>query len=211
MIVNKKIAIVGFGIEGVSCANYLGARNQIFIIDQKLKDQIEDDLWKKLKVKDIKFIWRNRVPKGLDVDFVVRSPGARPDAAVMKKLLGKKLTYREIYTLMDEIAHRRLSDVLTAYFAASSFKEGFTPDELYYLTKAMVETGTKLHFKGIVADKHSTGGVAGTRTTMIIVPIIAGGLVTMKSFASLENAGDFFSKQIIWVFISIILLFVSFK
>ena len=93
--------------------------------------------------------------------------------SIQKKLLGKKLTYREIYTLMDEIAHRRLSDVLTTYFAASSFKEGFTPDELYYLAKAMVETGTKLHFKGVVADKHSTGGVAGTRTTMIIVPIIA--------------------------------------
>ena len=93
--------------------------------------------------------------------------------SIQKKLLGKKLTYREIYTLMDEIANKRLSDILTTYFVASSFKEGFTPEELYYLTRAMVETGTKLHFKGIVADKHSTGGVAGTRTTMIIVPIIA--------------------------------------
>jgi len=37
----------------------------------------------------------------------------------------------------------------------------------------MVETVSKLHFNGIVADKHSTGGVAGTRTTMILVPIIA--------------------------------------
>ncbi len=93
--------------------------------------------------------------------------------AIQKKLLGKKLTYGEIYTLMDEIAHERLSEVLTAYFVASSFKEGFSPDELYYLTKAMVETGTKLEFDGIVADKHSTGGIAGTRTSMIIVPIIA--------------------------------------
>src|SRR3972149_11249008 len=93
--------------------------------------------------------------------------------SIQKKLLGKKLSYREIYSLMDEIAHRRLSDILTTYFVASSFKEGFSMDELYYLTKAMVETGTKLHFKGIVADKHSTGGVAGTRATMIIVPIIA--------------------------------------
>ncbi len=93
--------------------------------------------------------------------------------AIQKKLLGKKLTYSEIYTLMDEIAHERLSEVLTAYFVASSFKEGFSPDELYYLTKAMVETGTKLEFDGIVADKHSTGGIAGTRTSMIIVPIIA--------------------------------------
>ena len=37
----------------------------------------------------------------------------------------------------------------------------------------MVETGNQLKFKGIVADKHSVGGIAGTRTTMIIVPIIA--------------------------------------
>lgn len=93
--------------------------------------------------------------------------------AIQKKLLGKKLTYQEIYTLMDEISHERLGDVLTTYFVAASFKEGFNATELYQLTKAMVETGTKLKFKGIVADKHSTGGVAGTRTTMILVPIIA--------------------------------------
>jgi len=92
---------------------------------------------------------------------------------IQKKLLGKKLTYQEIYTLMDEIGSQRLGDVLTTYFVAASFKEGFSAEELYRLTKAMVETGTHLHFDGIVADKHSTGGVAGTRTTMILVPIIA--------------------------------------
>jgi AMP phosphorylase len=74
---------------------------------------------------------------------------------------------------MDEIAQEKLSDVLTTYFVASSFKEGYSPQELFYFTKAMVETGNKLKFKGIVADKHSVGGIAGTRTTMIIVPIIA--------------------------------------
>lgn len=93
--------------------------------------------------------------------------------AIQKKLLGKHLTYKEIYNLMDEISHQKLSDILATYFVAASFKEGFTSEELFFLTKAMVETGTKLSFKGIVADKHSTGGVAGTRTTMIIVPIIA--------------------------------------
>ncbi len=93
--------------------------------------------------------------------------------AIQKKLLGKKLTYPEIYAIMDEIAHERLSDVLTTYFVASSFKEGYTPQELFFFTKAMVETGNQLKFKGIVADKHSVGGIAGTRTTLIIVPIIA--------------------------------------
>lgn len=104
--------------------------------------------------------------------------------SIQKKLLGKKLSYREIFGLMDEIAHRRLSDILTTYFVASSFKEGYSPDELFYFTKAMVETGNKLHFSGIVADKHSTGGVAGTRTTMIIVPIIAAAGIKIPKVSS---------------------------
>ncbi len=93
--------------------------------------------------------------------------------AIKKKLIGKRLNYDEIFTLMDEISGKRLGDVLMTYFAAAGFTSGFNNEELYYLTRAMVETGKKLSFKGIVADKHSTGGVAGTRTTMIIVPIIA--------------------------------------
>lgn len=93
--------------------------------------------------------------------------------AIKKKLVGKKLTYPEIFAIMDQISNKDLSPVLTTYFAAAGFKEGFSDDELYYLTKAMIDTGPHLHFSGIVADKHSTGGVAGTRTTMILVPIIA--------------------------------------
>jgi len=93
--------------------------------------------------------------------------------AIKKKLIGKRLSYEEIFALMDEIAKNKLGDVLTTYFVAAGFKQGFSEKELYYLTKAMVETGKKLHFGGIVADKHSTGGLAGTRTTLILVPIIA--------------------------------------
>jgi len=93
--------------------------------------------------------------------------------AIKKKLVGKKLNYQEIFTLMDEIARHRLGPILTTYFVAASFKKGFSGEELYHFTKAMAETGERLHFKGIVADKHSTGGVAGTRTTMILVPIVA--------------------------------------
>jgi putative thymidine phosphorylase len=93
--------------------------------------------------------------------------------AIKKKLKGKSLSYNEIFAIMDEIANERLGPVLTTYFAAAGFTEGFSNDELYHLTRAMVATGPVLHFKGIVADKHSTGGVAGTRTTMILVPIIA--------------------------------------
>ena len=94
-------------------------------------------------------------------------------SAIKKKLLGKALTYDEIYAVMSEIGSERLGPVLTTYFAAAGFRDGFSEDELFFLSKAMVETGPKLHFDGIVAGKHSMGGVAGTRTTMIVVPIVA--------------------------------------
>lgn len=104
--------------------------------------------------------------------------------AIRKKLVGKKLNYKEIYSIMDQIAHKRLGDVLTTYFTASGYSEGFTNKELFYLTKAMVETGKKLHFKGIVADKHSIGGVPGTRTTLIVVPIVAAAGFTIPKSSS---------------------------
>lgn len=43
---------------------------------------------------------------------------------------------------------------------------------------------------------------------IFIVPIVAAGLVTMKSFAVLESGGNFFSKQIIWVIFSFTIFFI---
>lgn len=105
-------------------------------------------------------------------------------SAIQKKLLGKSLTYKEIYSIMDSLAHDRLGQVLTTYFAASGYSRGFSNNELYYLTKAMIETGERLHFQGIVADKHSIGGVPGTRTTLIVVPIIAAAGFTIPKSSS---------------------------
>lgn len=104
--------------------------------------------------------------------------------AIRKKLVGKKLSYKEIYAIMDSIAQGRLSDVLTTYFAASGYSKGFSNQELYHLTRAMVETGEQLHFKGIVADKHSIGGLPGTRTTLILTPIIAASGFTIPKSSS---------------------------
>ncbi len=41
-----------------------------------------------------------------------------------------------------------------------------------------------------------------------ILPIVAAGLVTMKSFTPLESVGDFFGKQVIWVIISFAVFFI---
>lgn len=112
-------------------------------------------------------------------------------SAIRKKLIGKTLSYKEIFSIMDQVAKKRLGDVLTTYFAASGYSQGFSNQEIYYLTKAMVETGEKLHFKGIVADKHSIGGVPGTRTTLIVVPIVAaaGFLIPKSSSRAITTSG----------------------
>ncbi|KKS46051.1 MAG: hypothetical protein UV09_C0023G0005 [Candidatus Gottesmanbacteria bacterium GW2011_GWA2_42_18] len=44
-------------------------------------------------------------------------------SAIKKKLLGKSLNYREVFSLMDEVASQRLGPVLTTYFVAAGFKE----------------------------------------------------------------------------------------
>ncbi|MBI2031470.1 MAG: thymidine phosphorylase [Candidatus Levybacteria bacterium] len=112
--------------------------------------------------------------------------------AIRKKLVGKHLNYQEIYAIMDAIANNSLGDILTTYFAASGYAEGFSNSELYYLTRAMVETGEKLDFnKKIVADKHSIGGVPGTRTTLVVVPIVAAcGFIIPKSSSRAITSPD---------------------
>jgi putative thymidine phosphorylase len=111
--------------------------------------------------------------------------------AIRNKLVGKKLNYKEIFAIMDAISHERLSPILTTYFAASGYSKGFTNEEMYFLTKAMIETGEKLQFKGIVADKHSIGGVPGTRTTLIVIPVVAaaGFLIPKSSSRAITTPG----------------------
>jgi putative thymidine phosphorylase len=104
--------------------------------------------------------------------------------AIQKKLVGKRLNYKEIFAVMDAISHDRLSQVLTTYFAASGYSKGFSNEEIYFLTKAMIETGDHLEFNGIVADKHSIGGVPGTRTTLIVTPIVASAGFTIPKSSS---------------------------
>src|SRR3989344_7658694 len=43
---------------------------------------------------------------------------------------------------------------------------------------------------------------------VFVLPIVVAGLVTMKSFSSLEGGSGFFDKQIIWVLIGLAIFFV---
>ncbi|PIZ52046.1 AMP phosphorylase [Candidatus Woesearchaeota archaeon CG_4_10_14_0_2_um_filter_33_13] len=92
---------------------------------------------------------------------------------IREKLHGKRLSYKQLYHIIDDITHDRLTDIEKTYFVAAGFSNGWNIEEIVDMTQAMVETGTKMKFKGIVLDKHCIGGVPGNRTTMVVIPIIA--------------------------------------
>ncbi len=54
--------------------------------------------------------------------------------------------------------------------------------------------------------KRISSGIDWT-LVFFILPILAAGLVTMRSFAPEEGAGDYFSRQIIWIAISLFVFF----
>jgi len=120
-----------------------------------------------------KEIWEKR--KVDDEDIVGISIYSRPESvkAINKKLVGKKLNYKEIYSIIADISSDRLGVIETTYYVASSFVRPYDNQELYYLVKAMAECGDKFNLRVPAVDKHSIGGIPGNRTTMIVIPTIA--------------------------------------
>ncbi|MBS3167220.1 thymidine phosphorylase [Candidatus Woesearchaeota archaeon] len=93
---------------------------------------------------------------------------------ILEKLKGEKLNCEKINTIIKDLLSNRLSEVELTYFIAACYPDKLSNDEIYCLTKAIVENGKKLNLgKKMVLDKHCIGGIPGNRTTMVVVPIIA--------------------------------------
>ncbi len=94
--------------------------------------------------------------------------------SIKKKMDGKTLSEGEIGTIIHELMENKLSEAELAAFLTSIYIRGVTDDEVVSLTNAIVASGDTLKLgKHPILDKHCIGGVAGNRTTMIMVPIIA--------------------------------------
>lgn len=104
---------------------------------------------------------------------------------IRKKLSGEKLSEKELRKLISELVKNNLSEAEIAFFIAAERTQGMTEDEIYYLTKAMVKEGKQLSFgKKIIADKHCIGGIAGNRTTPLVVSICAAAGLTIPKSSS---------------------------
>ena len=92
---------------------------------------------------------RFEIEEGEKLEFSLLGKPQSLDA-IQKKLLGNELTYKEMYSIVSDIVSRKLNDVAVAFFVASSFFEKISNKELFYLTKAMAETGKRVRFPGVV-------------------------------------------------------------
>lgn len=113
------------------------------------------------------------------------SPVPRSVDFIKKKLSDKKLSKTEIQQIVMDIVHDRLSEAEIALFVAAMYQFGMSNKETIYLINAIIKTGNRLSLKEkLVVDKHSVGGVAGNRTTPIVVSICAAAGLTFPKTSS---------------------------
>lgn len=104
---------------------------------------------------------------------------------INKKISGHELNKEEINILISEIVQNNLTESEIAYLLSAEKFVGMSTNEIINLTKAMVSNGERIIFnKKIIADKHCIGGIAGNRTTPIVVAICSAVGLTIPKTSS---------------------------
>ncbi|MCX2739803.1 thymidine phosphorylase family protein [Pontibacter anaerobius] len=104
---------------------------------------------------------------------------------VRAKMFDKKFNELALQHIVSDITKGFYSHIEIAAFVTACSGDNLALDEVIYLTKAMINSGTKLNWhKPLIVDKHCIGGLPGNRTTPIIVPIIAAAGLTIPKTSS---------------------------
>jgi len=114
---------------------------------------------------------------GVDEGHLVSIEHAEPPAsmnAVRRKIGGERLSQEDFRHIISDLTDMRYSKTEISAFLVASGQTDMDRDEVYYLTRAMIESGERLDWnESLVADKHCIGGIPGNRTSMLVVPIVA--------------------------------------
>jgi thymidine phosphorylase len=102
---------------------------------------------------------------------------------VRSKIYGNPLNNSELGEILDDIVSGRYSDIQISSFLTACTASRMNYQEVMDLTKEMVKVGEKIKWHSdFVVDKHCVGGLAGNRTTPIVVSIVSEfGLVMPKT------------------------------
>lgn len=124
-------------------------------------------------------------PKKGDVYYI--KPAEKPiTVKYIKDKMDKKILKEEqIRSIIQDLMKNKLTKVELTTFIISAYINGLNMDETVALSKSIVESGDKLIIdRHPVIDKHCIGGVAGNRTTMVLVPVIAAAGLTIPKSSS---------------------------
>jgi len=116
-------------------------------------------------------------------DVVEINPAQKPLSVlyIKEKLDGKSLNYNRLFEIMKNIVNNELTEAEIAYFISSMYIRGMNKKEILSLVKAMVDVGQRIKFNyKYVLDKHCIGGIAGNRTTPIVVSIVVSAINELK-------------------------------
>ncbi|MEK6844920.1 MAG: thymidine phosphorylase [Nanoarchaeota archaeon] len=132
---------------------------------------VSSELKEKLNLKEGQFV------------EVVLSPIPNSLVFIKKKLNKKRLSQKEVESIINDIANNSLSEAEIALFVSVMYDKGMDFKETIFLIKAILKTGKLLRLKDkFIVDKHSIGGIPGNRTTPIVVSICAStGLIFPKT------------------------------
>jgi thymidine phosphorylase len=101
------------------------------------------------------------------------------------KISGERLGANAFARIIADIDNNNYEPVHIATFLTACAAQELDEDEIYALTKAMVQSGQKLTWeRNPVVDKHCVGGLPGNRTTPIIVAIVAAAGLTIPKTSS---------------------------
>lgn len=114
---------------------------------------------------------------------VSHPPPLRSLGLVRGKMFGQRLGAEAMAAIIGDVVAGHFDDIALSAFLTACATRPLDGDEVVGLTRAMVEAGDRLRWPGgVVADKHSVGGLPGNRTTPIVVAIAAAsGLVMPKT------------------------------
>ncbi|RXZ32762.1 phosphonate metabolism protein/1,5-bisphosphokinase (PRPP-forming) PhnN [Oxalobacteraceae bacterium CAVE-383] len=112
------------------------------------------------------------LPEGAAVS-IRRTPSPASRQALMDKVNGGELDEAQYRILLRDIIEGRYADSEIAAFLVTATKH-LSDAEVLALAKVRAGFSTPMHWdEPIVVDKHSMGGIPGSRITLIVVPIVA--------------------------------------
>ena len=113
-----------------------------------------------------------------------RAPEPASRAALRDRIAGRRLNDAEVDAVVEDMVAGRYAGRETAGFLVAA-AQTLDDEEVIAFTRARAERSAKVSWPGdIVVDKHSMGGIPGTRVTMVVIPIVIAHGLTIPKAAS---------------------------